>query len=244
MALSVLRRRVVAILAACLSVPAAAAPAPLVFIAPLNHAMPLARYENGLLQEGILKDIGEEIGRKLARPVRFLAVPGKRVADVLTRGEADAVCYVLPYWIDGDFHWTRPFIPNSAVIAARQDAPVVGRIADLADIRVGSVLGYRHPALEAVLGERFQRDIAPDMERNLRKLAAGRLRYAITEDIVLSWHLKSNPSAPLRKDLVFETFEARCALSRQGAVTLAEFEHAVDAILRDGTLTRVLQRYR
>ncbi|HZX28525.1 MAG TPA: ABC transporter substrate-binding protein, partial [Telluria sp.] len=130
--------------------PAAAGPAEIVFLAPQNHAMPIARFEHGRLAGGILKDLGDAIAARLGVPARFVSVPSKRVALALRAGEADGVCYVLPGWIDGDYRWTQPIIPNGVAVVAHGGAPVVHSLSDLAGHRVGTVLGYRYPLLEQV----------------------------------------------------------------------------------------------
>lgn len=232
---------------ACAPFAVAAAPAAgpdIVFIAPANHTMPLAHFEEGRLAGGLLKDIGEAIAQRTGRHARFVTVPSKRVPIALTNGDGDGVCYVVRYWIDGDFDWTQPFIPNAAVVAARPEAPPIRDLADLADQPVGTVLGYRHPALDAALGRRFMRTDAPDMEHNLRKLAIGRVRYAVTDDLSLAWHGRNDKEAKLRADLVFETFTAQCAFSRKSHVPFAEVERAIDSLVKDGSIAAMLARYR
>ncbi|HYD79425.1 MAG TPA: transporter substrate-binding domain-containing protein [Paucimonas sp.] len=229
-----------------LSLPCAARAASpeIVFLAPTNHTMPLSQFQGGQLSGGLIKDLGEAIAERAGRKARFLSVPGKRVAYMLTAGQADGVCYVLNYWIDGDFHWTRPFIPNGAIVAARAEAPVIRALGELADEPVGTVLGYRYPRAEEALGNRFLRNDAPDMAHNLRKLAVGRVRYAITEELSLAWHLRNDKVAKLRNDLVFERFDAQCAFSRKSRVPAAEIDRAIDALIKDGSVTRILARYR
>src|SRR5471030_2525969 len=74
---------------------AAEAP-PLLFIAPTNHSMPMARFQNGELTGGLLWDLGELIARRMGRRAVFVSIPSRRVSDALSDGHADAVCYVLP----------------------------------------------------------------------------------------------------------------------------------------------------
>ena len=71
------------------------------------------------------------------------------------------------------------------------DAPAIAAATELADQSVGTVLGYRYPELKGVLGDRFQRDDAPDMSANLRKLAAGRVRYAIVDQLTLQYEMRT-----------------------------------------------------
>jgi len=221
-----------------------AARADVVFVAPTNHTMPMARFVDGRITEGILKDLGDQIARRLGHKARYLLVPSKRVSAALTAGEADGLCYVLDYWIDGDFLWTRAFIPNAAIIAARPDAPRLHSLADLAGKPVGTVLGYRYPQLDVPLGTRFLRDDATDMEHNLRKIAIGRVNYAITEDLSLSWFARTNKTISLRRDLVVANITAKCAFSPKSRHAFRDVERAIDELVADGTLAAILDRYR
>lgn len=221
-----------------------AGPDELVLLAPNNHAMPIAEFSNGMLSGGIMKDIGEAIGARLGLRVQFVTVPSRRVALVLAQGEADGVCYVQPYWIDGNYNWSAPMIPNGAVVLARADAPVIASAADLRGKKVGTVAGYRYPFFDEALGVDFVRDDAPSMQHNIRKLLVGRTRYALIEQASAIYEIRNAPSQKLRADLVYETFKARCAFSPQSKVPFAQLNRAIEALIADGSVDRIMARYR
>ena len=119
-----MRLRFPCVLAALtVSLSAQAAPE-LVFIAPSNHEMPLGHVENGELKGGIIKDVGDALAQRQAR---YLSIPSKRVGMALAAGQADAVCYVRPFWIEGDFLWTKAFLPNEGTIVGRSDVSPIKR---------------------------------------------------------------------------------------------------------------------
>jgi polar amino acid transport system substrate-binding protein len=222
----------------------AAGPEEMVFVAPTNNTMPLVRFQGGALTGGILRDLGLAIAAKLGRTARFDAIPSKRVWTVLREGGADGVCYVMPAWAEGDFHWSRPLIPDGAVVAAHAGAPVVHGLAELYGVPIGTVLGYHYPTVEAQLGKGFVRDDGPTMEHNLGKLGAGRRQYALAELISVQ-HVMRRPGAPqIRIDIVFEHIKAHCAFSKRSRIPFAEVERAIDALLQEGTIERILAAYR
>lgn len=221
-----------------------AAPQEIVFIAPTNNTMPLVRLSNGRLTAGILKDLGEAIAQRLALKVRFDPIPSKRVWTVLREGAADGVCYVMPAWAEGDFNWSRPLIPDGAVIAAHANAPVVRGLTELAGVPIGTVLGYHYPFVEATLGKSFVRDDGPTMEHNLIKLSVGRREYAIAELISVQYKMRNNRSLPLRIDVVYENIKTHCAFSKRSAVPFADVDRAINALVADGTMDRILAPYR
>ncbi|RFP28661.1 ABC transporter substrate-binding protein [Duganella sp. BJB476] len=218
--------------------------AEIVFVAPANHAMPLMQFEEGQLKSGILKDLGDAFAKRLGVEARYITVPSKRVSMVLQRGEADCLCYVLPGWLDGEFDWSHPIMSDGGVLVARADAPRINTLNDLADQRVGTVSGYRYPQLVDALGPRFLRDDGPTAEHSLRKLMAGRSQYAIVEELMAGYQMRIDPRHQLRIDLVVSRFHARCAFSRRAKLGAARMNHALDSLIDDGSIERIVARYR
>jgi polar amino acid transport system substrate-binding protein len=238
-----LKRTLLGLLVVCHAV-AAQASGELLMIAPLNQTMPLAQYYNGHLAGGIIKDVSVAIGRRMKRKVTFLSVAGDQVSATLTQGKADGICYVRPFWIDGDYHWSRPVIPDAELVASLPSAPVVRSLLDLRDRPVGTVAGYRYPRVEQVLGLRFQREDSVTMEENLHKMMQGAVQYTVLNQSTLSYQLKINTALKLRADLVFASFTAQCAFSKQRNVNPAEVDKAIAGLLADGSIDTILARYR
>ena len=226
----------------CLALPALAQD--IIFIAPTNHTMPLAQFENGTLSGGILKDLGELIAQRMGLHAVFVSIPSRRVSDALSSGTGDAVCYVLPRWLDGNFNWTQPVLNNAGLVVARSDAPVIKSLADLADKPVGTIAGYRYPDIEAVLGKQFRRDDAPTMDHNFRKLAVGRMQYAVMEQSTYSYHMRTQPDTKVRADLVFASFKTQCAFSLKSRVPFEQAERAIGTLIDDGSVQALQARYR
>ena len=216
----------------------------IVFLAPKNQAMPLAGFQGDQLVDGIIKDLGEAIGARLGLPVRFLTLPSRRLGKTLAAGEADGLCYVTPHWIDGNFHWSRPLVPTAGVVVASPQAPVLRSLADLAGEPVGTVLGYRYPEVDAALGQRFRREDALDMRLLFAKQALGRTRYAIVDQLSLEYHLKMDSKLSLRSDLLLGRTVNRCAFSRSSKLPFEAIRLAIDALVADGEIERILARYR
>ena len=223
---------------------AAASGDEIVFLAPTNHTIPVARFEAGRLSAGLLKDLGEAIAARLGLRARFVSVPSKRVGMALAQGNADAVCHVEPSWIDGAFSWSVPFIPHAELLVARAEAPVVASLSDLANQRVGTVSGYRYPEIELAIGQRFMRDDAPTTEHNLRKLAAGRVQYAVLEQVSVEYHMRNDPTLKLRTDRVITKLNTRCAYSSRSNVPAARIDAAINALVVEGKIASLLTKYR
>jgi membrane-bound lytic murein transglycosylase MltF len=76
------------------------------------------------------------------------------------------------------------------------------------------------------------------------KQRLGRTRYAIVDQLSLSYHMKVDPKLRLRSDLVLSRSVNRCAFSRHSKVPIKAIERAIDALVADGEVERILGRYR
>ncbi len=234
----------ISLLALLASSAARAAPDEMVFIAPTNHAMPLAQFKDGRINNGILMELGVAIAHRLGRTARFVSVPSKRVSMVLAKGDADGVCYVMPHWIDGDFLWSRPLIPNRVLLIAHSAAPPVRALADLAGKKVGTVAGYRYPEFEEALGNRFIREDAPTSELTVSKLAAGRTNYAVIGQSMFDYQKRTDRTFTARAELVVISVTTRCAFSRLSKIPFAQVDKAINALADQGGIEEILSRYR
>jgi ABC-type amino acid transport substrate-binding protein len=207
--------------------------------------MPMARFEQGRLVEGVHKDVGEALARRLGRDVRFMPLPRKRIELALDSGAADVLCSYVPEWVGGSFAWTQPFLPISEVLVTDARSPRPRALEDVAGQPVGTVLGYVHPEIEEVLGKRFVRADGPTAETNLRKLAAGRVRHALTSKSLLDYRMKlGDPKLSIHPPLLVKTYQGQCAVSPRGRVALADVDRAVGALLKDGSVAAILDKYR
>ncbi len=238
-------KRLAAILGLGLPLYVQSAPADeLVMIAPLNQSMPYARFEGGKITAGIIKDISEAIAQRAGKRITFASVSGTQVSNALIEGTVDGICHVRPHWIDGEHHWSRELIPDAELIASHLDAPVIRTLADLRDRPVGTVVKYRYPRVEQVLGMRMKRDDAPTMEENLRKMMGTGPRHTIMGRNTLRYQMKTNKSLRLRPDLVFAEFRSQCAFSTKSGHAMADLDKAIKTLVDDGSIETILARYR
>jgi polar amino acid transport system substrate-binding protein len=223
----------------------AAQAADLVVLVDTATEMPMARFDRYRLVDGIHRDIGLALAQHLQRTPKFLSLPRKRIVRALTDGSADVLCSYVPEWLDGSFHWTQPFIPISEVLIADSRAPRLHTVADLAGKPVGTVLGYAHPEMLELLGDGFVRADGPTTESNLRKLAAGRIAYALTGKSFLDWRIKmGDPKLSLHPPLVVRNYMGQCAVSPRGRVPLADIDRAVGQMIREGTVAAIVAKYK
>lgn len=233
-----------AIVPLCASTTAHAGSGEFVMIAPLDQTMPIVRIENGVLTGGILKDLGDAIAKRLGRRAVYISADFTAVKPTLSSGRADGMCYVMPFWIDGDYHWSTPLLPDTEMVVASGDAPAIGSLQGLGNKPVGTVVGYRYPRIEQVLGKRFLRVDSATMEQNIQQILGGKTQYAVLGESTLTYLQRQYPEHHLRPELVFINFKAQCAFSRKSQVPFARVNSVIEAMLNDGTVDQILARYR
>ena len=111
-------RLLAALIGACGTATTAAPAAPLVMLVETSALMPQARIEGGRVVEGLHVDLGLALARRLDRTLVLRPTPRKRLAQALERGEGDMLCDYQSDWLPGSFAWSRPFIPDQALLVA------------------------------------------------------------------------------------------------------------------------------
>lgn len=228
-----------------LMLPLMASAGDLVILVDTGTEMPMARFEKWHLVDGIHRDVGVELARRMNRTPKFMALPRKRIVKALEEGKADVLCSYVPEWLDGSFYWSQPFIPIVEVLITDISARRPTGIGELAGKPIGTVLGYAHPELVAILGDGFVRADGPTTEANLRKVAAGRVKYAVTGKSFLDWRLKQgDPLLTLHPPMVVKSYMGQCAVSRKGRARLADVDRAIDGMIKDGTVNAIVAKYK
>jgi ABC-type amino acid transport substrate-binding protein len=221
-----------------------AGPGELVMLAPVDQAMPIARFQNGAVAGGIVKDFGDVLAQRLGRRAVYLNADVPEVTPMLSSGRADGMCYVLPFWIDGEYDWSAPLFPDAEMLAARTDMPHLRSLKDLRDKQVGTVAGYRYHRVEQVLGDRFRRVDAANMEANIQQMVSGKVPYTMISEATLNYQHRLNRGMKVRADLVFSAYKAQCAFSQKSQVPFTEISRAIDTLIKDGSIDQILARYR
>ena len=217
----------------------------LVILVDTATEMPMARFERYRLVDGIHRDVGLALAARMKRSARFMSLPRKRIVRALEKGDADVLCSYVPEWLEGSFHWTQPFIPIVEVLIADRSVERPRDIADLAGKPIGTVLGYSHPEMLALLGVGFVRADGPSTEANFRKVAAGRIRYALTSKSFLEWRVKQGDlGLSLHPPLVVKSYMGQCAVSAKGRARVADVDRSIGQMVKDGTINAIVARYR
>lgn len=160
-----------------------------------SWAMPMARIEQGRAVEGFLVDLQQRMAAKIGRKADMLVMPGLRVEHAMASGEIDVRCYVSPNWINADhyrFIWSLPFMTQRDLLLGKRAEQLQPEA--LHGERLGTVLGFTYPRLDPLFNSgQIQREDSRTQDQVLHKLSAGRYRYAISNELSLSWFNRHQP---------------------------------------------------
>lgn len=219
----------------------------LVFGVSTGSAMPMTDFTKGELTGGLLKDFGDALARQLHYQARYVSLPRKRVETALAGGQVDLLCDLRPEWLDErSWLWSDTVFSNDQIVVGRRDAMPLKALPALAGERVGTILGYRYPRMEKVLGKSFARDDAASDDINLSKLLNRRFRYLVTNSLYFDYQLQTHAQrAGLAPDyLRVMTFDTYCAVPPHGKLDLPSLNQAIGTLRRRGDIERMRDRYR
>ncbi len=178
-------------------------------------------------------------------------MPRKRVEEPLQAGQADLLCDLRPEWLERkDWRWSEAIFSNTQIIASRAETPAIQHLAQLDQLRVGTILGYRYAQLELALGQplsqHFVRDEAGSDDLNLAKLLRHRFAYMVTNRLYFDYQLKTNPERAHLNPASYPVmqFDTYCALPPHGKLELASVNRAIQALKRRGEIQAMLARFR
>lgn len=160
--------------------------------------MPLIRLERGQPIDGIVYDITRSLARQVGRKALYHPYPRGRIEQAMNGAEIDVRCYISPAWLSHDFpgyRWSVALLVQRDILVAREGfAPIPEA---LPAQRIGTVLGYSYPRLQALFDiGRLRRDDARTQDLVLEKLRAGRYRYAVSHQLSLHWSNRQAPGQP------------------------------------------------
>lgn len=235
--------RALSFLVALAALPAKASD--ITFLVDTGTEMPMARFQGWQLVGGIQYDLGQALAKAMGRNAKFETLPRQRMVRALEKGSVDLICSYIPQWLPGQFGWSQPFLPMVEVLLT---SVAVGRPRKLSDVSgqtIGTVLGYKYPALEQLLGNGFIRDDGPTTEASLRKLAVGRMDHVVTSEYIYHYRLKHGDSPlAVHEPLVIKRNMTQCAVSPKGRVTVADVNAGIAQMVRNGTVAEIAAKYR
>jgi len=212
-----------------------------------SWAMPMIHIEDDQAVGGILFDLQQALAARVERRAEMLVMPRLRVQQALDNGDIDVRCYVSPNWLGSGHYryiWSLPFMTQRDLLVGRQADSISPE--QLTDERLGTVLGFSYPPLEALFASgQLARDDARTQEQVLLKLAAGRYAYAVSNELSLHWFNRQRPSSQaLQVQAEISRDPVACIVRDAPDVPTMAILRAMVQMKQAGEFDAILQRYR
>lgn len=216
-----------------------------------TNAAPYVMTDGVTFVGGILKDMNDEAAKRAKVKVAYSLQSRRSVDATLLSGDGHLVCNIQPAWtkIADQLAWTEPMFADSDVFWRTQTAKAdIHAFADLKGHRFATYKGYHHHAdltRQVADGQTKRIDLYPS-ENILDVLLAGRADYVVFSKI-RGEYLQKSPkyrTSVLQTGLVDSSYQNYCAISRKAPIDINAYIKALNEIARDGTLERILAKYR
>lgn len=227
---------------------ALAADPPLRFAVGEAWSMPLTEIEDGVPRRGIIFDIMQSLAAQVGSPAEYQVLPRLRMALAMERGDVDIRCYTAQSWqpnLSGDYIWSLPLIEQRDYLVTTEQNSHAQDPRQLSNEYIGTVLGYHYDTLDSQFKNgQLIRDDARNQTLVLEKLAAGRYRYAISNQLALEWFNRQLPPAQhLRAVALLQVQALGCYVRNDPTIPVQRVLRTLLRMKMSGEIDRIRQRY-
>lgn len=220
-----------------------------VFTADLSAA-PYVTSDGVTFLSGIIKDLNDEAARRAGVRVEYSVLARGSVDSELDSGAGHVTCNIQPAWtsIADKLVWTKPLFNDEDIYWRRIETPALQSVEDLIGHSFATYQGYTH-------GDAVTRQVADGQTKRvdlyasqsaLDALLRKRADYVIFSRIRGEFLLKDPKYAGKieKAGLADSSYSNFCAISRLTPIPAEAYKAALDSVLEDGTLDRILTKYR
>ncbi|MBN1241473.1 MAG: ABC transporter substrate-binding protein [Spirochaetales bacterium] len=194
---------------------------------------------------GLVVELFDEVARRTGLEFAYSFPPRKRMDLEIAEGRLDIVGMANPAWLAApeSMDWSPEVFGERMVFVSK--AEFTGTIegpADLEGLRIGMNTGYAYPEFGIPLS--FTRDDAATVARNIERLSAGWIDAVYGGEFDVKSHLPEDAARyrlhPWSPSIPSYQWAVAKRLGERGALVL----RTIEAMLDDGTVERILARYR
>jgi len=199
---------------------------------------------------GIIKDLNDEAARRAGVTIDYRVLARGSVDAYLESGDGHVACNMQPAWtgIADKLVWTEPMFADEDVYWRLADTPPLERVEDLIGRSFATYDGYTHAdaVMAQVADGRTKRVNLYASQAIFDALTRKRADYVIFSRIRGEYMAKTPPYAGkiAPAGLVDSSYRNFCAISRQTPIPPEDYKAALDSVLQDGTMAKILEKYR
>ena len=212
---------------------------------------PFVFFEDEVLSGGIIKDIGDNLGRALNRDVTYLELPTPRIEPFLQSGKLDIDCVTSPIWKEKPetYHWSPVLFDGADRFLIRVGAEnSISNFEDLTGRTLGIYNGYVYnPEIMQLIESG---DIATvkvrDLSHAIKLLELKRIDAIIDFGVILKYQLKNKTLSEhlVLAKLPADEFQLHCAYSKKLNIENKILQEAFAKLIESGVLQKLLSQYR
>ncbi|MCH8498966.1 MAG: transporter substrate-binding domain-containing protein [Marinobacter sp.] len=199
---------------------------------------------------GIVWDVVSVIGERLGFSVEAHQIPRKRVDSMIMAGTLDATPRAREWSDDPDnFLFTKPIVAVREVFFSLADNPFHYETpADLKGYTVVGHLGYRYPHIEAMFasGEATRINVSRDIDLFTFLLNGNFNDVAVADRTVGQWIIRENgwQGQFNYSHASISDIGLRLMVRPDYAEFVAAFDRELEALINNGKMEQILDRYR
>lgn len=207
---------------------------------------PLLLSQNGS-PNGLVKDYIEALAEEMNVTITTDVLPRLRIDTYSSEGKYDINCYTNQAWNDKSalFLWSKTLFTKKEIIVG--NLPLPKSINEFNGQSIGTLLGYKYPALEkAFASKKLKREDTVNEDANIQKLVHGRIPYIITDQLILGYYRKTHPdlaSKILKEEIVDDEYPIQCAVYRSSKLSLSKLNAAIDSLISSKKLEKIMSKY-
>jgi len=224
--------------------------APLKIAYSASHSEPYSFTDKGQITAGIIKDLMDALAEQLGTKAEYLLLPRKRIPQYLLQGKADIKVIANPAWEPqpDKFLWSAPLFTETQILVLPNNPTLSSevRLDNLPGDRIGTILGYSYPILEAYFREgSLQRIDSRELELSFKMLMAGRLDALVSSEILVRHHLKTQGASRDYRLVtgLLPSYEIRLMISQNTRFSLVDINRASQHLKDSGKVRGTLNTY-
>lgn len=210
---------------------------------------PFVLIKDGVLAEGIIKDIGDELAHGMGLKPTYIQIPRKRLPTMIESGEVHMRIIFNPDWLTDShrFHWSDVmFEDKSILVVRRQDAATFDEMNQFLGKRIGAIFGQVYPSFqEFFIADMMTRDDSINLESNLRRLEKNRIDAVLTTEMAFKYTLRSfiNSDAFQDSQTLSEPHQHFIMYSKNTPWKPSVFKNAFDKMRQSNRFHKIVDKY-
>ena len=201
---------------------------------------------------GITVDIANEIGKRLAIPIKTKIYPRNRIAEILVKGDAHIMEFMIPAWLPktkDKLNWSIPFLSEKDFFVVHKDSGIeINSYSDFNGYKIGTRRGFFYSQKLTKLFENnsVKRVDVDTYEQLYKMLLLKRIDIIIASSFVTEYFIKQDLRFKENftiQTLVDSSHELQFPCSKNMPIALEDLNRVLTEIEKDNTLDKILAKY-